>query len=148
MIEYFAPSGGGGSLTYPTRQVTLNLDAADFTKLNTAPITLIATDNTNYICPVNYFWEYLNVNTDPATFIYAGFEPLLGAFPNSGSLGVFGSNFQAQRGMLSYINLSYGGPNNSLHNEPLVLWSIADDPLLQFSTFRITIIYYLIPKFL
>lgn len=138
-------AGGGSSLTYPILQTTIDLSGANFTKLNTAPITLIATDNTNYICVVNQFCQYKNANMDLISFILVGFEPILSSAPNSCSLSLYGANIQGTEGMLNYINLTYGAPN-SLHNSPLVLWSAADDASASFPEFYLTINYCLIPK--
>ena len=146
MIEYLAPSSGGGALSYQLRQITLDLTGSDFTKLNTTPITLINTNNSDYICVVNQFCQYVNSNISGTTFIQVGFESLMGAAPNNCTFSLFGPNIQGARGMLSYINLTFGGPENSLHNSPLVLWSSADDLFCTFDKFIITINYFLIPK--
>lgn len=143
-----ASTGGGSNLTYPMQQVTINLDSADFTKLNTTPLTLIATDNTNYICVANQFIEYHNNNINIATFALVGFEPILSAFPNSATASLYGAVIQGQSGLLSQSYLNYAGPRNALHNSNLVLWSPADDALCIFAKFTITINYFLIPKFL
>jgi len=148
MIEYSVPAGGGTSLTYPILQDTVDLSTADFTKLNTSPLTILPNLGT-YICPLNITvqYNYNGSSLDPA--MYIGFESII----SSSSYNSYFCLLEAQLtpNILNVNTLSNKGPapyfpNDTLNNEPLILTANIDSTFFAVTKFIVTITYIRIPN--
>lgn len=138
MINYLIPSSGGGALTYPIEQITVNLTNADLIKLNTSPFEILPQGF--YYNVINYTLKY-NCITAGTLTMFIGYESLLGINNNQnqgileplsfGLSGVFSSNYFCVTAI----------PQNSKNSEPLVLYSDLDDALNNFTLFELTVTY-------
>ena len=57
MIEYLAPSGGGG---LQVQYIQTDLTGSDFSKLNTVPLTIVPAVPDSYIIPIVFQIGYVN----------------------------------------------------------------------------------------
>jgi hypothetical protein len=146
MIEIKKTSiGGGGALTYPILQETIDLSNSDFTKLLTSPIQILP-NQSNYICPLNITIQYTNTNVGFTTSISIGFESIL---PTGNYLCFFATpSIALVSGTFTFSipNGAGGTPSTTTDFEPLILWSNTDDLFLTFSKFIVTITYLRIPN--
>lgn len=141
MIEYLAPSGG--SLTYPIRQITLDLSLADFTKLNSSPIELITGGLGEYNCPIQIVIDY-SANALPNDTIFIGYETLLGSNIATAycTIGTFPMSLKS--GVFNLTTRFYNNTNADTIDESLVLWQ-QNDVNNSFKQFIIYITYITFP---
>lgn len=138
MINYLTPSGN--NLTYPLKQVTVNIDKADLKTLNTSPYQLVPLGN--YISVVNVTLKYDNVVLNTAFSLFVGFEAILtSAVPDSYCLFQPG-NMSGNRGVISLGTVDFNNNlENNLNSQPLVLWQTNDDAIANYNSFQITVTY-------
>lgn len=133
-----ANTGGGGSITQ-LKYLEIDLTGQSFVKLNSNPITLIPAGS-NTIIPISTTVSY-RCTSFSIPVIMIGFEPLLYTYLTScwyDALGLGDKILSSQ-----YDNFTTGGSgyNNIVANNPLVLYAFQDDPNLDFTYFKINILY-------
>lgn len=144
MIEYLAPSGGGGNLPYSNlQQLRLDLSTADFTKLNSSPITIYTPNANEYFCPLNVTIDFNNTQWLGGLSINLAFESLFGANP-SNVIQQYINLWANQRGVFTMngLGFQYYGGENTTDSSSLVLTASADS-LITFNKFIIQITYFI-----
>jgi hypothetical protein len=137
MIEYLAPSSGGG--ISQLKYTTINLAGSDFTKLSTQPITLIPANGQKLI-PFNVTVKYNNIGTMLVPLLI-GFEALLAANVTSCSWGLTTLLTGGEKGIYSQSFVFADGALENINNQDLILWQSIDNTSLDFSTFIVNILY-------
>lgn len=142
MIEIKKPGVSGNNLFYPIKQVVFNLTNSDLQNLNTTPFELLPAD-TSYYAPIqvtikfncigintgiNYFIGYTNLLNISLTSSYCTFDTAYfgGSTDQFLSLGIKNQNFWT---------------NNSVVNQPLVLWQQANDFSANYYYFDLILTY-------
>jgi hypothetical protein len=144
-MDYRPPAASTG---LPFKQTTLNLNNADFTKLNSSPIQILAglSGLNLIICPIQINIQYENTNAG-ANNIFIGYEALLNFDVFTYLYSIAAASLSLKTGSITLqcnnINFAYA---NTSFNEPLILWMPADDPSLTFNKFYLTITYLELPK--
>lgn len=138
MIEYLSPSGGGGSLTYPIKQVTVDFTSADFTTLNTNPLVVLPAEPTKAYCLLSLILDWENINW--STFYVAFFE--IGAIAG-GNLGTINDTIFRTTGIsTTVIPFNTTLPNvNVRKNRAFQLTASANNAGVSFSRFIVTVTY-------
>lgn len=144
MIEYLAPSSGGGGLQYPLKQITHTIDQGILKSLNSSPFALLTT-GFNYIV-ISAVLNYDCVNVNSGQNYYIGYESLLGGTPFSSFCDFDTSLMGTNAGV---IGLGTRTRNlwiaNSTNIENLILWQQTDDGTAAFNRFDLTITYLEFP---
>jgi hypothetical protein len=140
MIEYLAPAsgGGGGSLTYPIQQVTVDLSNQDFTTLNSAPLVILPPDPATAYCILSIITDWENINWSSFYVAYYEMTSIAG-----GSYGTFNDTIHRTTGIsTSVIPLNTTVPNiNARKNRGFQLTSNSDNGGISFSRFFVTVTY-------
>lgn len=138
MIEYRAPSGSG--LQYAILQQSFTLTNIDLKSLNTSPYTLI--NIPSYIGIINCTLQYFNITVNTGQDMYIGYESLLGASLSSYQIRYQLPYIGGNRGVFTLSgNMTQAWTENTLNDEPLVLWQQSDDSSANYTTFKLIITY-------
>lgn len=152
MIEYLAPSSGGGGLQI--NYIETNLTGSDFTKLNTVPLTIVPVVPDSYIIPIVFQIGY-QVNIIQFDGIAIANQAAYGGTVNqsayflfnkidlegySGSILFPASNISLIANTISYTQYN----ENTQQGSPIVLCAPSDS-LNDFSFLKIRVWYYTAP---
>lgn len=151
MIEYLAPSGGGGSL--PLNYIETDLTGSDFTKLNTVPLTIVPAVPDKFIIPI-YFQVAYTFNTISTNIQIAD----LGAFTATAFLAYYfnfnSTDFAASpTGFITFPVMNFSNFNawnqapNIKVNQPIVLTAFSDSPIMNIPAFKVRVGYYILDQF-
>jgi hypothetical protein len=151
MIEYLAPSGGGGGL--PLYYLETDLTGSDFTKLSSVPLTIVPAVPDKFIVPIFFQVAYhfpVIAQDIQITDLFA--------YNNTAALARY-YNFNATDyssspiGFITFPVMNYSNINtwneapNIRVNSPIVLTSITDNASMNINIFKVRIGYYILEQF-
>ena len=146
-MNYTPATSGGSTLPYPIQQINVDLSGSDFTKLNTTPLEVLPSVSGYFYCPLNITLTYNNTNINSGFNIYLGFESLLNLNVATAFTRFETAYIANNRGVQTYqLNYLLFGLENTIDNQPLVIWGQTDDPISAFTKFILTITYIQIPQ--
>jgi hypothetical protein len=139
MIEIKKPNGSG--LKYPILQDTIDLSQSNFGALNTNPLQILPAFPGYYLVICDMFIQWDNFSNSPFYIFYITFETSIGQWVTfngtiNGTIGGY---------ILQRFN-SWQSAGNTFIGEKFVLKADADNSLLIFNKFIVTINYMLIPN--
>lgn len=146
-MNYTTAATGGGALTYPYKQISLDLSTGyDFTKLNSSPITILTATSGYILCPVQIVVQYKDSLPLPNDTIYFGYESLLNANAGTAYITLNLTTMASHNGAFTFTTRFYNNDYcDTSHTQSLILWMIADVNVV-FDNFFLTITYIEIPN--
>lgn len=143
-MNYTTAPTGAAALTYPLKQVTVNIPSIDVGKLHSVPYQLLPS-GFNYQV-INTTLSYSCRLVDILQNYFIGYETLLNINTGSAFNEIDTTLFI---GTTSYIGLDSKNKNlylgTSVHSQPLVIWQQADNAGADYVYFIITITYLQFP---
>lgn len=150
MIEYLAPSAGGG---LPINFNEVDLTGSDFTKLNTVPLTIVAGYSGKYIIPIMFQIGFQINNLQSDNVVIANTGAYGGSVNQSSYFLMNPLDLNGYSGSLIFpvSNISLLTPavynqyfENTKINESIVLTAPSDSSSTDFSFLKIRTWFYLV----
>ena len=139
-MNYTLASTGGGSLSYPIKQIEVTYTTSQLKALNTSPLEILPAGKSYGI--INACLKYNNNNINTGQELWIGYENMLAPAITSEQIRITTGTMIGQRGILSIsANPTVFWYESTNPTQPLVLWQQFDDGSIDFTEFRLILTY-------